>query len=200
MPQKLDILNHVLSVIAEDPVTAVDSTLPTAQTIVASIDRLDRQTQSTAWWFNQDFDLLLNPLVSGEIIIPDDTLRITLPLNSVVVQRGKKLYDPVAHTYVFTAGIKADIVYKLALDDTPEMYSNYIMHKTAYNFYMNDDGDENKADRLYKEAMDAWTMLYRENLRQLNINVIRRPQVSALLSGLRQQGDNLNPNVIGGRS
>lgn len=200
MPQKLDILNHVLSVIAEDPVSAVDSTLPTAQTIVASMDRLDRTTQSTAWWFNQDFNLLLNPIISGEILIPDDTLRITLPLDSAVVQRGKKLYDPVNHTFVFTAGIRADIVYKLDLDDTPEIYSNYIMHKTAYNFYVNDDGDETKSDRLYKEAMDAWTMLYRENLRQLNINVVKRPQVSLLLSGLRQQGDSLNPSVIGGRS
>lgn len=200
MSTKLDILNHVLSVISEDPVDDYDSTLPSAQTITGSIKRLDKSTQSTAWWFNQDFNLPLVPTTEGFLIIPDNTLRVTFPITSSVVQRGRKVYDPVNHTYVFTAQLTVDLVTQLDLDDTPEQYSTYIMHKAAYDFYVNDDGDEQKANRLYNEAMKAWAFLVRENLRQLNVNVAKRPQVLTLLSGMRQQQQNMNPNTIGGRS
>ena len=199
MSTTLDILNHVLSCISEDPVDTADSTLPSAQNIRRDMDRLDKEMQQRGWWFNTDYSLALSPDLAGNIILPDAMLRLTVPLTASYVQRGQKLYDPMEHTYIFTASVTVDIVSQLPIDDTPVEYTTYLQQKLAYDYYVKEDGDEGKANRLYREAMDAWAFLVRENLRQLRVTAINRPQVLKLLGGMQQQRGSMDSSLIGGR-
>ena len=45
------------------------------------------------WNFNEEIDVVLIPTVTGEIFVPQNTLRFLYPSDSTIVQRGFRLYN-----------------------------------------------------------------------------------------------------------
>lgn len=199
MPTKLDILNHVLRQMMEEPVSSTDSNHPSAQIVMASMLTLNRSVQTRGWWFNTEYSVTLAPDLDGKILLPEDLLDMTVPTSKSYVQRGRYAYDTQSRSFVFgDAIVLDDIKLLLDLDDTPEPFSQYIQYELAYRHHVADDGDEHKANRLMNQALVAWAQLTTIDIKHKKITAIQRPIVSALLSGMRQQGSNYNPNRIGG--
>ena len=200
MTTQLEVLNHVLSVVGEDPVSSADSYHPTAQTATNTIKRVSKQFQTRGWWFNKDLALTLSPNISGEVIVPSNTLKVDpVDTTSNLVWRGTRLYDPVNHTFIISAPVVVNIIVQLDIEELPEVAAALLMHKAAYDFYVNDDGDEIKARFLLVEVQNAWTALSAQQLQMSNVNAKSRPASVALKSGIHQYGASFNPNYIGGR-
>lgn len=198
MTTYLEILNHCMKTVGERPVSSPDSNHPTAIQARVEIDRLIKEVQTRGWWFNKEYNVPLSPNGSDQIIIPQDTLKVT-PMSPYrhLVRRDGKLYDPVEHTYAIGESVSVDLVLLLEVDDLPETAAYFIMHSAAYDFYVADDGDEQKANRLERAMVKAWQALQAENLKESRVNSGNRI-TSRRLSARLQRGSSLNPNLPGG--
>jgi len=200
MTASLDVLNHVLSVVGETPVSSPDSQHPTAQTATNTINRVNKRMQLRGWWFNRDINLILSPNLAGEIIIPATTLKVDpVDTRSRLVKRGTRLYDPINHTFAINDSVAVNIVTQLDIDDLPDAAVQYLSDKSAYDFYVNDDGDELKAKLLLMEVQSSWAALTAQQLQMSNVNAKNRPSTAWLLNGIqRARSGSGNHNLIGG--
>lgn len=201
MTTKLEVINHVLNTVGEDPVSSPTSNHPSAAAARVTIDRLSKELQIRGWWYNKEYDLTLLPDGDGNIILPSNTLRaiITDP-TSRLIWRGSKLYDPVNHTFNIGTSVVIDVVVQLDMEDMPESAATYLKHKAAHEFYVNDDGDRDKATELEKRVMFAWAEFYAEHLRMLKLGIGTNPSVAEMRRGTMQRGGgSTNPNWPGGR-
>jgi len=200
MTTTLEVLNHMLNVIGESPVTTPSSSHPSVLSAMVELNRVKKEFQARGWWFNTEYDLRLSPNESGQIVIPAGTLYID-PLDpySKLTRRGGKLYDPVNHTFNIGQEIHVNLLVLLDVEDLPETAAMYLMHKAAYDFYVNDDGDETKSNRLEKQVDKAWANLQSEELKVSNVNAKNRPASARLRMGIRQQGTQYNPRWPGGK-
>lgn len=201
MTTTVDVLNHMLNVIGENPVTTESSNHPSVLSAMVELKRVNKEFQIRGWWFNNEYDLKLSPNESGHIIIPADTMYID-PIDSYskLARRGNRLYDPVNHTFIINQPVRVNLQVQLPVEDLPEVAAMYLMHQAAYDFYVNDDGDETKANRLEKKVDRAWANLQAEELKVSNVNSRNRPAVLRLQHRMRQQGTQYNPRWPGGRS
>lgn len=200
MTTTLEVLNHMLNVIGESPVSTHTSDHPSVLSAMVELNRVLKETQTRGWWFNTEYNLTLSPNDLGQLIIPSDTLFID-PVDpySHLVRRGGKLYDPVNHTFIIDEAISVNAVLLLPVEDLPESAAMYVMHKSAYDFYVNDDGDETKSNRLEKQVDRAWATLQKEELSVSNLNAKNRPAVAQLRHRMRQHGLSYDPRWPGGR-
>lgn len=200
MVTTLDVLNHMLNVIGEDPVSDPESTHPSVISARVQVDRVQREFQARGWWFNTEFNLKLNPNELGHILIPTDTLYIdSVDRNSRLVRRGVKLYDPVNHTFVINQPVVVNAVLMLPIEDLPENAGAYLLHQAAYDFYVNDDGDETKAARLQLNRDNAWGKLQQEDLKVQRLSAQDRPAVAELAYRMQQANRGSDPTWPGGR-
>lgn len=200
MTTRLDVLNHLLGVIGETPVSSDQSNHPSVLSAMVQINRVSKELQSRGWWFNTEYDLVLQPNEAGHIIIPAGTLFVApIAPFSRLTRRGGKLYDPERHTFVIGQAVTVNVVVQLDIEDLPETAALYVQHKAAYDFYVNDDGDETKSNRLEKQANTAWGFLRADELKALRTNANYRPASAFLRYRMKQQGASYNPNYLGGR-
>ena len=93
------------------------------------------------------------------------------PSKPWVVQRGRRLYDTVAGSYIFTDSVAVAIVRQIPFEDTPSVINDYIAAETVLRFQSNFDGDSSKR----KELEQSWTLAraeaLSENIRQLRVNM-----------------------------
>lgn len=201
MTTKLEVLNHVLNVVGESPVSDPESDHPTVMSAMTQINRVLKEMQTRGWWFNTEFGLNLIPNEQGHVIIPSDTLYVDpVDAKSRLVRRGGKLYDPVNHTFKLDRPVPVNAVLLLPIEDLPESAAMYVMHKSAYDFYVNDDGDETKANRLEAQVDRSWALLQSEEMQVMNVNALMRPSVQFLRYRMKQQGTQYNPRYPGGRA
>lgn len=199
MTTQLEVLNHVIGVVGETPVSSPTSNHPTAQSALKTIQRVSKQFQLRGWWFNKEYSLPLSPNNNGEIILPSTTLKVDpIDTASALVWRGTKLYDPVNHTYNIGEQVTVDLILKLDIEELPEAAAMYLQHKSAYDFYVADDGDPDKSKALLFEVTQAWAALSAQQLQMSNVNALARPITAYLRSGIRQSGGGYNPNYPGG--
>ena len=201
MTTTLEVLNHMLNVTGESPVSTATSDHPSVVSARVELDRVTKELQVRGWWFNTEYNLKLSPNDAGQIIIPTDTLYID-PVNtqSRLVRRGGKLYDPVNHTFIIDDDVYVNAVLLLPVEDLPEAAAMYVKHKAACDFYVNDDGDETKATRLDREVLRSWAVLQNEELKALNLNANNRPAAAHLRYRMQQRGTSYNPTWPGGRA
>lgn len=201
MTTTVDVLNHMLNVMGEDPVTDAASNHPSVLSAMVQLKRVTKEFQSRGWWFNTEYALVLQPNEAGHVIIPEGTLFVD-PLQpySKLTRRGGKLYDPVGHTFILNTPVTVNLILQLSVEDLPETAAMYLMHKSAEDFYVNDDGDETKSNRLETRTARAWAALQAEELKISGVNALNRPTAMHLRSGTFQRGNSYNPRWPGGRA
>jgi hypothetical protein len=159
--------------------------------------------QAGDWAFNMDKAILLTPDIQGSINLPEGTLFFD-PIgdDQQYVERAKKVYDRVNHTFVFTAGLYADLRVELAPEDCPEPIAQYITAYAVWQFYVDDEGDEGKADTYIKERERQRILATKYDLKIKDVNIQDRPAVARLLSRVRPASGYVsqgNPVWPGGR-
>ena len=136
---KLEAVNVMLTSIGEAPVNSLISGLEDAELAETILESVNRETQSKGWIFNTDLKVTLGLNADNEIVLPTNYLRVdtrsTLRSSSKdIVERGRKLYDRIANSYVFTSGVQVDAVILLDFTDIPEVARRYITIRSARIF------------------------------------------------------------------
>jgi len=200
MTTQLEVLNHVLTAVGETPVSNVNSNHPTAQSALAKVISVSKQFQGRGWWFNMEECLVLahNPF-TGEVIVPSTTLKVDpVDTRSALFKRGNKLYDRRKHTYNIGEDVTVNLWLLLPTEELPEVAAQYLMAKAAYDFYVADDGDKDKAQALLYECTKTEAAVKAEQLQMSNVNALNRPTALHLRSSFKQFGGSYNPNLPGG--
>ncbi len=136
---KLEAVNVMLTSIGEAPVNSLISGLEDAELAETILESVNKETQSKGWIFNTDLKVTLGLNADNEIVLPTNYLRVdtrpTLRSSSKdIVERGRKLYDRIANSYVFTSGVQVDAVILLDFTDIPEVARRYITIRSARIF------------------------------------------------------------------
>ena len=136
---KLEAVNVMLTSIGEAPVNSLISGLEDAELAETILESVNKETQSKGWIFNTDLKVTLGLNADNEIVLPTNYLRVdtrpTLRSSSKdIVERGRKLYDRIANSYVFTSSVQVDAVILLDFTDIPEVARRYITIRSARIF------------------------------------------------------------------
>lgn len=183
MTTELEIINAMLAVNGESPVSSADSTDPSAIQARNALTLIDRAIQSRGWWFNKEPQMRLAATNVGEVILPQNTLSVApVDTRSNLVQRGTRLYDRKNSTYVINKSVVVCIVVQLEIEELPELAAAYIMAKAVKDYYTDDDGDENKINRLAARESEAFAYLQREHLAKSNVNIKDSPQGAEIMA------------------
>ena len=182
MTTRLDIINAMLGVNGETPVDSVGSNNPAAIQANNALNRIDKKVQARGWWFNKE-DIVLSPSEStGAITLPSNTLSADpVDTKSQYVQRGTTLYDKKNNTSVISTTVNTTLVLQLAIEELPEVAASYIMDKAVKEYYIDDDGDEQKINRLDRRESESFAYLQREHLANVDTNIRRSPLGAQLL-------------------
>jgi hypothetical protein len=136
---ELDALNMMLTAADEGPVRAIDQAGHLPLSIAKSVlDDTSRVVQSMGWAFNTEERFPLAVDLTGSIQLPANTLSVdvvdTNNYSVNAVQRGLRLYDRKNHTYKFTEGLEATMIFLLDWLDLPQAARQYIAIRASRSF------------------------------------------------------------------
>lgn len=186
MTTKLEVINAMLGSVGTASQSDPDSQHPDAVDARELIEGKLKEMLMKGWWFNTDYYLPLAPDQDGNVILPQNTLQVDpSDPNLPYVQRGNKLYDPVNHTFKLATTVYVDIRLRLEIEDLPEAAAMYLKVECKRAYYIDQDGDDNKAAQYLRDLNIALAELKKQNLSALNLNARARPRVAAILAGIR---------------
>lgn len=183
-------MNTILSASGEQPVSSLSNSTADVANAELVLDEISREVQSEGWHFNTDDDAPFTPAVgTGFIDLPANVVGIDLKLSDHpdkdVVQRGTRLYDRRARSYVFTSDIKAEVVYFLTFEELPEQARRYIAIRAARIFHDRYVGSETQHRFTAEDEQRARVTLESFNLTSADINLFRNNRVLSRLARRR---------------
>jgi hypothetical protein len=141
MTTQLQAINQMLVGIGQAPVVSLDTANPEIATALSILDSVNREVQGEGWHFNTEINYPFTPDTNGEILVPANVLQISDNKNSNVqayqtVLRGGKLYDKIAHSFIFPTGdpVPCDVVWFFDFEDLPQVFQDYIAQRAARVF------------------------------------------------------------------
>ena len=197
MTATLDIINAMLISTGEEPVTSEESMHPSAVQAKAWFNTNNYRFQQRGWWFNTEYKLSLGPNEEGKIVLPDGTLKIKITSHpNYYLKRGRYLYNPVDHTYVFTDPVIADVVLLLDADDLPSAAVNYLSAKCVLDWYSHEgSGDKNTMTKCSTDLLMAKAALTDTELQEAKINAFQSPLAQTIISALPNFGRNAGSTI-----
>ena len=202
MTTSLEVLNGCLRAVGERPVTDYNSLHPTALSARQTIQDVNRKFQGKGWWFNKEYNLVLQPQVgTGDIIVPSETLEVKPQgAYSYLVRRNNKLYDPVAHSYHISAAVTVTLTLLLPIEDLPSSAGDYLKELARYMWAVEEEVPEERINRYDRELLLAKTVLMNEQFNQLDLNTQHRPVSAFLKMHMQQYGGSgpSDPTYAGG--
>ena len=183
MLTQLDLINAMLRTIGTGGLTSADTSHPDYMEALAVLELELAAIQRLGLWFNTTTPTL-KPNTSDEILLPNGTLHCD-PVDTRLnyVKRGRKLFDMDCRKFTFDAPVKVKLITKLVLDELPETAKDYLRHSARYAFYLDNDGDERKLARLDAARNQSWAELWREHLRNRDVNRMHSPGVQRMAVG-----------------
>jgi len=144
---ELSSVNSILGAIGQSPVTSLDFTNPEISFIYNILKEVNTDVQNEGWVWNREDHYPIEPQINNGTIpsLPDDLSIIVFPSNVLrmdiydnavfrttnVIRRDGCLYDKLRHSYEFTSGIEADIIWKIAYEDLPTAFKRYITYRSS---------------------------------------------------------------------
>lgn len=135
----LDAVNELLTAIRMAPVMSLSASdlNEAASSARVALDAAAVEVQAQGWEFNTERTATIDPEVTGEIVLPSNTLKVRSARCSYgtrLVQRGDKLYDPVKRTFSIGEPVQVDIVLALAFEDLSQSFRQWITALAARRF------------------------------------------------------------------
>ena len=209
MDSKLDLVNHLLQVVGERRVLSLETGHPSVVQAVQALESYNKDFQGLGWWFNKNRNVTLVPNNRGEIYVPPEALGFSIVQGKLqyeqsaeklrYARRGGRVYDTWQNTYNIGHSLVADLIILLDVEDLPQVAASYLKHSAAQNYYVDDDGDNSKADRLAERTMLAWHSLKAAQLKAEATNALDSPEAQRLRYRIGQMGAASNPMYPGGR-
>jgi Tail tubular protein len=209
MDVKLELVNHLLQTVGERRVVSLETGHPSVTQATQALESWNKDFQGKGWWFNTNRNVRLVPNNIGEVLIPEEALSFSITKHQLdyqraankeqYVKRGKRLYDSWNNTFTLNTTLYADLVILLDYEDLPHVAMSYLKHWAAEQFYVDDDGDMQKADRLQQRTSLAWHSLKAEAMKIMSVNALDSPAAQNLRYRIGSTGINHNANFVGGR-
>ena len=141
MTTQLQAINQMLTGIGQAPVVSLETANPEIASALSILESVNREVQGEGWNFNTEINYPFTPDIDGTISVPENVLQISDNKNSNVQQyqtvlRGGKLYDKIAHTYIFPTAnpILCDVVWLFNFEDLAQVFQDYITQRAARVF------------------------------------------------------------------
>lgn len=171
---ELEAVNECLENIGQAPVSTISGDLGVdTQMALNFVRKVTRELQSQGWFWNTEKDYKITPNVSGDILLPVNTLAVDstgLDADRDVVQRGQRLYDRDNHTYRFTKSILLELTVGLPFDELPETARRYISLRAARLFQDRVEGSSDGSDA--QDEMMALAHLKADQIRTEDSNML----------------------------
>jgi len=197
--KELDAVNLMLMTIGEYKVNDLTNLAGRSDAAVARdiLTNTSRQVQSKGWTFNTDFDVVLKPDGSTQMIeLGGDDLRVDTTATvrdstKDIVERANKLYDRQNNSFLFTENITVNLVKYFNFEDLPEAARRFIVIRSARIFHDRVVGSGELHRFFQEDEGQAWSELleYESNVGDYNIfdtydvyRVVERDRGTALLS------------------
>ena len=173
----LDAVNQMLQSIGQGRVNSLNTSFSVdAENAEVTLANTTREVLSRGWYFNREYDYPLTADDDGIIQLPNNCLSFApnRDRQTFLVERARRLYDRINHTYEFEPGytVKGSIVWHLPFDELPHVARQYIGRRAGREFQIGAVG----AELLYKftREMEAEALaeLTREHLRVEQPNAI----------------------------
>lgn len=178
MLTELNIINEMLAATGTAPVTASDTRHPSYVKASNKLDVVSGAVQNLGYWFNTTY-ATLNLSDDNEIFVPKGTLSVDAVKRKInVTKRGQRLYNLDTRNFEFEEAVKVKLVTQLDFEDMPDTVKQYIRQKARFEFYLDEDGTEPKLSNYRASVAEAWTLLYRENLRNKDTNYFDGPNAA----------------------
>lgn len=135
---ELEAVNVILATTASSPISSLDENEITDASLARNTLRatlVEVQTQGLS--FNNETGYTITPDQSGYIILPRNTLKVDTDgadVGTNVVQRGTKLYNKDAHTYLWTKPVSLDITFGFPFEELPPYVANYCTIRAARKY------------------------------------------------------------------
>lgn len=187
---ELGAVNQMLLTIGEQKVNALESTgvleVDVARTTLAEVSR---DVQGEGWHFNTEHGVRLPVDADGSIPVPTNCLRVWRPPRSspAIIQRGTRLYNLSAHSYVFRGPLTVSIQYFLPFDDLIPSARHYIALRASRRFQERISRSEITEQFVLREETMARAQLEAADAADAGYNVIldNRPTFDAAMRDRR---------------
>ncbi len=142
-------------------------TNPDVAIALNTLREVSREIQSEGWSFNKEYDYPITPDTSNEVIIANNILQMDLNqsysqnLGRDSIDREGKLYDKIAHSFVWTdATLYVDVIWYFDWPSIPTVIQAFIIARSASIVSSRIIGDPNQYQMLLqKEAFARSTAL-----------------------------------------
>jgi len=181
---ELDVINDMLATMGEAPLNSLDEDHDLVASGLRKLRNASYREQSKAWWFNREW-ITLSPDVQGNLNVPNDTIRIDPTYSGTkLVQRGRRLYDPVRASYSFSAPVQCLLVRFVPFSDLPPPAATLIACAALLDFQKDYDADGNKFRQIQLDYREALVQLNAEHTRNQGANLLRRPEFVGLMQNI----------------
>lgn len=182
---ELEAVNMLLRLIGSSPVNSLDSNHPDVANSKATLDRFRKSVQRQGWWFNTDYNVILNQDSSGVIKIPETFATVVLEDQKLIV-RGGQIYDRVNQTSRGLTNVKAyKIVHILDWEDLPATAQSYCAYAAAVEFIRDELEDPNKQNDVKQSAAQELITLRNQDLEESRFNIFNKSRIVKARAGVR---------------
>ena len=173
----LSAVNILLDGIGEDRVNSLNTGYTEATQAQQTIQTISQQIQTKGYWFNRDLNITLHRDTALNVPLPNNVLSVSFPPNSQYVQRGKRVYDRVNHTFVFKHDVVANLIVLLEFEDLPSSAQNYIVSRAARIFQDNILGSMNIHSFQEQDEQQALLLFEEDELLNSQYNIFNNQDI-----------------------
>jgi hypothetical protein len=192
---KLNMVNRCLRAIGEGefPLDTIVEQLPlgTDGYIAATCVRETMvEVQSRGWYFNQDYNFVLEPDVEGFITMPPNTLRADFGIQegNRYTLRHNRVYDYLEQTYYIGKSLEADVIWLADYTVLPPEAYEYISYRAARKFQEQVIGSLEIDSFTVRNEADAYANLVRRELQTQDFNLQNSRVSTRIHNGYLIQG------------
>lgn len=174
----LEAVNTLLSVIGEQPVNTLETQQITeARWAESTLLEFHKEGQTRGWSWNSELAYEFPKDASGQITVPTNLVSFAPDAYEWAGRfqlRGQRVYDRQQRSYSIGSDVasplKADVVWLLSWDDSPEAYNRWTTIRSARVFSGRVLGDSNSVRYTAMDEQQALIELQRVELDQAQAN------------------------------
>lgn len=208
MANRLDLVNHLLQTVGERRVLSLETGHPSVVQAIQALEGYDFDFQGRGWWFNKNYAMVLVPNNLGEVLLPTEFLSVSVTQRQLqwlppaekkrYTSRGGRIYDAFKNSHNIGQSLTVDLTVRLPIEDLPPVAASYLKHFAAEQYYLDDDGDNQKVDKLSNRTLLAFHALKAEELKVQAENALDSPAAQHLTHRIGQYSGQ-HPLFPGGR-
>ncbi len=185
---ELEAVNMLLRLIGSSPVNSLETAHPDAKNAKVTLDRVRKQTQRKSWWFNSDYNLVLEADTKGFVAVPKQYTSVTFK-EPYYIERSGRVYDKVNQTSKIGKDVETYLCIQiLDWDNLPDVVQDYCAYSAAVQFIRDELEDPSKSKELKEDAAKAFVDMKNQDLTENKYNMFNKARVRRARVGVRPYG------------